>query len=70
MDKFRKMILLQTIYNVLHIKRYSVASVKTLLERFNQPQSKFKFLVKNQTVSNLHLLINTFILFLILICSY
>lgn len=58
MDKLQKMILKKTIYNVQHLKRYSVPSVNTLLEKFNQPQSKFKLLVKNQTVSKLYLLIN------------
>lgn len=45
------MILRKMIYDVRHLKRYSVSLAKPLSEQFNQPTSTFKFFVKNQTVS-------------------
>lgn len=51
MDKLRKMILRKSIFDVRHLKKYSVALPKPLNEVFNQPEKKFRFFVKNQTVS-------------------
>lgn len=45
------MILRKMVYDVQHLKRYSVSLAKPLSEQFNQSTSKFRFLVKNQTVS-------------------
>jgi len=58
MDKLRTMILRKTIHDAQHLKRYSVALPNALSQLFNQPKSRFKFLVKNQTVSYLFILLN------------
>jgi len=56
------MFLRKSIYNVQQMKRYSVTLTKgNLTELFNQPKSKFKFFMKNQTVSNVNFIsINVF----------
>lgn len=60
MNKLRNMILrkfINTTYDMQHVKRYSNALAKPLSQLFNQPKSTLKFFIKNQTVSNLFMLI-------------
>lgn len=51
MNKFRNMVLRKTIFDVRHLKKYSVSSAKPLYELFNHPKLKLNFFVKNNTVS-------------------